>query len=122
MSNNNINMWFKDLMSEVFNELNIKAINIGFIETDTSYTLYAIGACEYDYEDDDWACSEDFEPLKKYLPTCYLVKDIKWNVFKEKMIEELSAIIRRKDISIPDNIQYITCGFDDGELSTLYKK
>lgn len=45
----------------------IKAVNIGLVETENGYTLYMVGSNEYDAEDSDWACNEDFVPENKYL-------------------------------------------------------
>ena len=39
----------------------------GLLETTVGYEIYLIGSKQYDKNDDDWACFNDFEPKEKYL-------------------------------------------------------
>ena len=95
----------------------IVAYNFGLFEGENGYMAYLIGSTEYDEEDPDWACNEDFVPKRKYfeLPGS---DEADW--------QEIQAVVEtfvRQFISAPERqasflstAQAITVGFDDGDL------
>lgn len=44
----------------------VVAYNFGIFESEGGYILYLVGSREYDPDDDDWACHEDYVPVEKY--------------------------------------------------------
>ena len=96
--------WIKLLCIEEAPAESITALNFGVFESLNGFTLYLTGACDYDAEDDDWACSLDYEPKRKYLEI--------------KVVEILASLLSNTKIK-ESKLFYnriITIGFDDGEL------
>lgn len=123
MLNSNFENILKDWIKEISDEEtvleNIQALNFGMFESENRYAVYLIGSNEYDTEDDDWACNEDFVPNNKYLEfNQEEICNLDWEDFQELMVESSKNIISSKDISEYKilNIDNITTGFDDGEL------
>lgn len=94
---------------------NIKAINIGLLQTDKGYSAYLIGSKEYDSDDDDWACNEDYVPSAKYLELP-LSKSLDWETLQEQVVEIIKNMIQSENKSILNYVANVTVGFDDGEL------
>ena len=114
-----IRNWIKQLCNEEFPADNIVALNFGVFESLDGFTLYLIGACDYDAEDDDWACSVDYEPKRKYLEIKY-PKGINrnYNSFLSEVVEILTRLLSNTEMK-ESKLFYnriITIGFDDGEL------
>ncbi len=93
----------------------IEAINIGLLQTETGYQAYLIGSCEYDTDDDDWACNENYVPADKYLdlPHC---ADLTWEALLNSVLQSLSEFMAQNTDSILHHVPIVTVGFDDGEL------
>ncbi len=117
--NNRFSNWISKIGQDSKPGKNIIAINFGIFQTEHSYSIYLIGSTEYDIEDSDWACNEDFVPQDKYFElTKNETKGSDWT-----KIEELVSNLL-KNYTVSDNfknsflinIENITCGFDDGEL------
>ena len=62
-----IENWLQKLSQDNIDDNGIVALYFGIYETETGFCLYLIGSKEYDANDDDWACSVDFEPRGNYL-------------------------------------------------------
>ncbi|MTI59368.1 MAG: hypothetical protein FH762_05150 [Firmicutes bacterium] len=91
------------------------------IESDTGYRIYAIGSWFFDENDYDWACNEDYIPKNKYLTIKEgEVNSMHWSDFNQLCIESLVNILGDLSNSIPVNLQYITTGFDDGDLDIVW--
>jgi hypothetical protein len=96
----------------------VKAFNFGIIETENDYQTYLVGTNNYDKENDDWASVEDFIPNEKYLSLGPNSK--KWNY------QEIQSIVKNgieeyiktriSPLTFVHNAEYLTTGFDDGEL------
>ena len=94
---------------------NVKAINIGLMQTQKGYSAYLIGSNEYDPENDDWACNEDYVPTDKYLELP-LSKSLDWDVLQERVVKIIINLIQSKNDSILNYVENVTVGFDNGEL------
>ena len=114
-----ISNWIKQLCIEEAPAENIIALNFGVFESLNGFALYLIGACEYDAEDDDWACSVDYEPKRKYLE---IKKSGNTNIdsasFLSEVVEIISSLLSNTEISESRLFcnRVVTIGFDDGEL------
>lgn len=93
----------------------IKAINIGLFEGEKGYQAYLTGSYDYDPEDDDWACNEDYVPEQKYLelPDSH---GLEWEVIQNTVSEYISEIIEESSDTILNHVSVVTVGFDDGDL------
>lgn len=91
----------------------IKALNFGLFEP---YGIELIGAIEYDAENDDWACEEDFVPNQRQCPNVEVSTDIKWEEFLNKIVIILKELIKELDYLDLFKVEHITTGFCDGDL------
>jgi len=100
----------------------IVAFWFGLIETEDGFTMYLIGSKEFDENDDDWACNNDFEPTNKYfdLPTNY-TNGKSWNVILNDSLKILKDYANSSEFStsIFRNAIAVACGFDDGDLNRI---
>lgn len=102
----------------------IKAFNIGVIETEDDYQTYLVGAINYQAENDDWACTEDFRPREKYLS---LGEDSKKWTRKEigcivKTGVEEFIQYRIAPLTFVHKAEYLTTGFDEADLKRVNQK
>ncbi|MCC8113868.1 MAG: hypothetical protein LIP03_07700 [Bacteroidales bacterium] len=100
----------------------IAAYNVGLFESEDGYCAYLMGAKEYDPDDSDWACEEDYTPEERYLPIpATLTEGVEWEAFLNQMVEVLKDIM--PGLAAPaDSIWHgrvITTGFDDGDLIVI---
>ncbi|MCD8386222.1 MAG: hypothetical protein LUD17_04940 [Bacteroidales bacterium] len=97
----------------------ISAYNVGLFESEDGYCAYLMGAKEYDPDDSDWACEEDYTPEERYLPiSAALTEGVEWEAFLNQMVEVLKDIMPGLSAS-EDSMWHgrvITTGFDDGDL------
>ena len=111
--------WLHTLEKEEKIPADIKALNFGLCEGVKGYFAYLIGAEDYDAEDDDWACAEDYEPETKYLEFDKgETLDMDWETFQDKMKACLTEYMNREG-NAKTSVFYgkiITTGFDDGDL------
>lgn len=97
----------------------IQAFNFGLFETKQGFTVYLIGAKEYDLEDDDWAWSEDFVPKEKYLPLTVFSAQWTWRdilALVKQGLEEYVNYYRVAPTTFVHTAALVTTGFDSGEL------
>ncbi|KNF09453.1 hypothetical protein CLPU_3c02320 [Gottschalkia purinilytica] len=116
---NILSNWISQISNEEDLDENIKALNFGIFESENGYTVYLIGSNEYDIDDDEWACNEDFVPKQKYL-TFNEGQTIRlnWEDFEELICRTLKSIINSEKVDEYSilNVDNITTGFDDGDL------
>lgn len=97
----------------------INAFNIGIFESPGGYTVYLIGSKEYDSQNDDWACQEDFTPRERYLelPLSF-VSEKNWQQIEKGVIELVLKFLKSNEGSghFLANADVVTVGFDDGVL------
>ncbi len=101
----------------------IIAFNFGIIETESGYQVYLIGARDYDLEDDDWACEVDFIPEEKYLDLGADSNKWDWEEVQSIVKESVEQFIitRVSTITFVHKAEYLTTGFDDGDLERIEK-
>ena len=100
----------------------IVALNIGIFESPNGFTIYLTGSTQYDVDNDDWACREDYAPKDRYfeLPSEFTNgKD--W----QEVEKDLKLLIRNilSSDQFANNIlarpEVFAIGFDDGDLTRL---
>ena len=99
----------------------IKAFNFGLLETENGYSSYLIGTKTYSEIDDDWACDEDYTPSERYLNIPKENMPSGWAELQETFAQELIGIINSEELksSFLSTAEFITTGFDDGELTKV---
>ncbi len=109
-----IKEWIKKIDEEKSIGKEIKALYFGIGEID--YSLRLTGAIEYDKEDEDWACDED------YIPKNEECRDIEYpeGIDPEKVLRIIKKALKEiisefKEIELFKG-RHVAVGFDDGEL------
>lgn len=115
--------WVKSVVSNKSNKESIEALNIGIFEQDNGFVLYLIGSSEYDKDDFNWACNQDYVPINKYFP----IKDryingLDWKAFYELVLKISSEILEKNSSLIMKSVNVVTTGFDDGDLEVVWKR
>ncbi|MBU3103948.1 hypothetical protein [Clostridium gasigenes] len=92
---------------------NIEALNFGSFEP---YGIELIGAINYDEEDDDWACEEDFILKERKCLELNIDNECNW----ETVLNEIQMILKELVDELKEllllNVNHITTGFCDGDL------
>ena len=100
----------------------IVAYNFGIFESEGGYTLHLIGSREYDPDNDDWACREDYVPVEKYfeLPKSF-GNGGDWRGVQHKVVGLIKRFIGSSEPtgSPFTRASAITVGFDDGDLERV---
>ncbi|HEV2800713.1 MAG TPA: hypothetical protein VGW12_09460 [Pyrinomonadaceae bacterium] len=100
----------------------IAAYNFGIFESESGYIVYLVGSGEYDPEDDDWACNEDYVPREKYfeLPRSFTGRK-QWPGVQREVARLVKQFINSPEFkrSLLARASAITVGFDDGELQRV---
>jgi len=106
-----IEAWVKQIKERP----DVVALNIGLFQSENGYQAYITGSNEYDPEDDDWACNEDFVPTIKYidLPCSQAVN---WEVLQSDVVNIITGLLSSNTATILNHVPTITVGFDDAEL------
>ncbi len=84
--------------------------------------VYCVGSTEYDEEDSDWACNEDFAPSNKYFTPDKALGKLDWMEFNSIMNTNIKEVINANLSYVPESIKYVCGGFDDGDLTLLWSK
>lgn len=106
-----IEAWIK----QISDRPEVKAINIGLFQAGSVYQAYLIGSFEYDPEDDDWACNEDYVPEYRYLELPG-TSELGWETLLDLVSKSISEIIADNADNILNHVPVVTVGFDDGNL------
>jgi hypothetical protein len=79
-----------------------------------------MGPWEYDADNKDWACGEDFAPGEKYFPVTF-IHTKKWEELLLDAVTLASRFIQSPEFSrsFLATATAITVGFDDGELQRV---
>jgi hypothetical protein len=115
--------WINGIISKEQPSEDIIAYYFGLFESLDHYMIYLSGSTEYDAEDPDWACNNDFTPEDKYL-RLQEYRGMSWQEVLEKVRIQLEAIL---ETEVPSNsflgkASAIAIGFDDGDLVTIRDK
>lgn len=102
----------------------IKAFNFGIVETEKDYQTYLVGTNEYDSDNDDWAFEEGFTPKERYLNLGPDSKKWNWKEIQLIIKTSIEQFIetRISPLSFVHTAEYLTTGFDDGELLKIKQK
>jgi len=116
--------WIKHILVKENIPDSISALNFGFFFSTTpdQYMVYCTGSKQYDKDNDDWACDEDFTPSKKYFDPGKSFSSIDWRTYLTKMGELIKNVIYKNESLVPSSIKVITCGFDDGDLFVVWSR
>jgi hypothetical protein len=96
----------------------VVAINIGLFQSENGFQAYLIGSNEYDPEDDDWACNEDFIPATKYIDLpCS--QSVNWESLQSDVVDIIKGLLSTNSSTILNHVPNITVGFDDAELVSV---
>jgi hypothetical protein len=116
------NQWMTRMNEKEHPPKEIIAFNFGLFETIEGFTIYLIGAKNFDAQSDEWALEPDFEPKDEYLEinpdeTAEMKPD---DVLKMAAGVVVSYIDSESfPSSFLKNAQAITTGFDDGKLMRI---
>ena len=110
-----IENWLQKLSQDNIDDNGIVALYFGIYETEAGYCLYLTGSKEYDADDDDWACSVDFEPKGNYLS---IDSTMDWEQFLNTVSVIIEECVNELLISRPKlfSNKIIAVGFDDGQI------
>ena len=114
--------WFDRIGRTSPPPVGIVALNIGIFETPNGYTIYLTGSTEYDPNNDDWACREDYSPKERYFELPREFTDGKDWQEVEKDLQELIRNILSSDQFANNALaktEIFAVGFDDGDLTRL---
>jgi hypothetical protein len=78
----------------------IKALNFGlFQNSEGHYSVYLVGSKEYDPDDQNWACNEDFVPADKYFHAKHKsVSSLKWQEFLKLVKNTLKKVLESENL------------------------
>ena len=114
-----ISSWLQRMAEQEQVPSEIVALNFGLYESENGYCIYLVGSEEYDEDDDDWACNEDFEPDDNYLEIEGLSpQNTPWDKFQDSVVQILKECMANAsaDVSRLFGNRVVTAGFDDGNL------
>lgn len=112
-----ISSWLQRMAEQEQVPSEIVALNFGLYESENGYCIYLVGSEEYDEDDDDWACNEDFEPDDNYLEIEGLSpQNTPWEQFQNDVVKILKECMANADVSRLFGNRVVTAGFDDGNL------
>ena len=119
-----ISFWINRIDDKEVIPKSIKAFNFGIIETENDYQTYLVGTNNYNTENDDWACEEDFTPKEKYLSLGADSKKWNWQEIQSIVATGIEQFIetRISPLTFVHKAEYFTTGFDDGELKRIKQK
>jgi hypothetical protein len=113
--NKNIKLWLKTISQNETLPHDIKAICIGLFEGNSTYQIYFIASKEYDTDDDDWACNQDYEPEAMYLDSGISTSQ-KWDSFQAEVIDAVKSILELDNSTVLKKAVHVSVGFDSAEL------
>jgi len=111
--------WIEKIESGNLPNEEIKGLNFGLFESTDSYMMYLMGAENFDENNENWACEVDYEPKYKYLDlNDSKLNNSDWEYILDYSISMINDYLKEND-SFLKNIENITIGFDDGNLTRL---
>jgi hypothetical protein len=125
-------LWMNELLESEKIQDEIVALNYGLYETEYNIQLYVTGANEWELDDDDWACKNDYFPEGRYpsLKIYNYLYNIMENDFETGLFITIASTIilvntyadsnSTKLLSGKESLVLAT-GFDDGDLYSFSK-
>ena len=118
--------WLRKICLMDYPEPEIIAYYLGLFESSTGgVTAYLIGSKEFDEEDEDWACNDDFVPQPK-LKYLHLRGTEAMNWME---VQSMVASMMKKFLKDPvhencflNQAEAIAVGFDEGNLEIVFRK
>lgn len=111
-----IKEWILEINRQEALPKGIVALNFGLFEP---YGIELIGAKNYDENDEDWACEEDFVPKLRICPRLEIPSSLEWESVLELMINILKElVVELKHVKLLQ-VSHITTGFCDGDLVAI---
>ena len=83
------------------------------------YTLELTGSKQYDAENDDWACEEDFDPRERNCDALQLSSEIPWEEVLNGLVEVLKELKKELKVISLFQVKHITVGFAEGDLIVI---
>jgi hypothetical protein len=116
--------WMNNITKTERIDVSIIGFYFGIFETTTGFEMYVAGTISFDEEDEDWATEVGFEPVDKYFTLgedFQLGKD--WEQVLEKVESMLYSYVNSDAFltSFLKNAEGIATGFDDGNLTIIYR-
>ena len=111
----NITEWVRELSSKNSVPESCAALLIGLFEGEESYQIYMCGSNEYDPQDDDWACNQDFTPVPRYLSSG-VPRSRPWEEFQNDVVAVVRDILDSGGNTLLHQCPHVSVGFDDGSL------
>jgi hypothetical protein len=100
----------------------IAAYNFGLFESEGGYVAYLTGSREYDPEDDDWACREDYTPAERYVDLRGAFDEgATWREVQHGVVGMIKRFVESPEFSdsFLSGASAVTVGFDDGDLERV---
>jgi hypothetical protein len=111
-----VKKWLLSIEDEESLPDDIIAINFGLFEP---FGIEMIGSKQYDANDDDWACEEDYVPKHRLCPSLIFTRSRTW----QEVLEEMILLMKELMVELPNlniwKVKYITIGFNDGDLVVI---
>lgn len=113
----------KDFIDWIDRQLNeelptqIVAFNINIYES--PFSIEIVGSCEFDPEDEDWACNEDWIPENRVISVSNLIFGSSWEKAQENILAMAKHYIQSssKNAHKLKEAKAFSVGFVDGILS-----
>ncbi|WP_391557907.1 hypothetical protein [Robertmurraya sp.] len=124
--------WLNDLFDKEKAQDDILAFNFGLYETEDSIQLYITGSKEWDYDDEDWACNNDYFPEGRYPNIALynnLYSSLQDNFQVGLFLTIATTIIFANTYAVSNSTNFLegkefivfATGFDDGDLYNFSK-
>lgn len=123
-TNRRFSEWISNITKTEKLPASVQGFYFGIFESAEGYKMYLVGTDCFNEEDEDWATEVVFEPADKYF---VLGKDFQagksWEEVLEKAEKMLFDYINSDAFrtSFLKNAQGIATGFDDGNLTIIYR-
>ena len=115
-----ISQWISELVETETLPEEIVALNFGLYETPKGYCIYLNGSEEYDEEDEDWACNNDYDPDENGFMEMLIGDNVDWEYFLEGVKESLTWLLANNEgFKNWVGNRHVATGFDDGDLILL---
>lgn len=114
--------WLEIIVSNAQPSDEIQVLNFWIYQNSSGYNIYLIWSKSFDWENDDWACNQDFVPIHNHITIKgYFINTLSWDKFLEKAYQTLEKLLKTKQFrkSFFEEIDYICIWFDDGDLQRI---